>query len=81
MNIRDIQPHAKQAIDDEGNPVIQIPLEIWQQFTGEQPVSQIEQIDALLNEGEQQPGDDMPDDWWDEFAVFLNENRLTLCRR
>lgn len=78
MNARDIQHYAKETTDTEGNPVVQIPLHIWQQFTTEKPISPIKQINSLLHEWEQHPDEDMPDEWWDEFTVFLQENRLII---
>jgi hypothetical protein len=78
MNARDIQQYIKQTTDNEGNPVIQIPLEVWQRFINEKPISQIEQISALLDEWEQEPAETMPDNWWDEFTAFIRTNRLNL---
>jgi hypothetical protein len=78
MNARDIQQYVTQTTDNEGNPVIQIPLHVWQQFIHEKPISQIEQLTALLREWEREPEADMPDNWWDEFMAFIQGNRLNL---
>ena len=64
-----------------GRPVVQIPLDEWNDFAGDaehnqsQP-SQYEQIKALLEKWRNEPDDDMSDAWWDEFQEFLNENRV-----
>jgi hypothetical protein len=76
MNARDIQQYARETTDAEGNPVIQIPLHIWQQFTGKNSLPQIEQINVLLQDWQEHPQDSMPDAWWDEFTDFLQQNRL-----
>jgi hypothetical protein len=76
MNGIDIKQYAKETTDADGNRVIQIPLDVWQRFIETMP-SQIEQLNALFDDWEQHPEDDMPAEWWDEFTSFLQVNRLT----
>lgn len=80
MNIEKIKQAAKQTTDKDGNPVIQIPLSVWQGFITQEEKPQIEQIQDLLQEWEREP-DDTPDSWWDGFMDFLAESRLNFAER
>lgn len=75
MNIQNVKKVAKQTTDEDGNLVIQIPLSVWEGFIAQEGKPQIEQIQNLLHEWEQEPENDMPDIWWDEFMDDIQENR------
>lgn len=79
---------ARIVKDENGEPVVQVPLDLWQTVIG--PVkpeptpdkpSQVQQILSLLKEWERNPEHHMPDGWWDEFDQFLRENRLNFPER
>ncbi len=79
---------ARIVKDENGEPVVQVPLNLWQDVVG--PVktesipdkpSQVQQILSLLKEWENDPEHDMPDEWWDEFEQFLQENRMNFPER
>jgi hypothetical protein len=78
MELTLIQKAAKQTIDEQGNPVVQIPLDLWDAFLFEQQGGQIAQINAVIAAWENEPENDMPDSWWDDFMSFVNENRFKL---
>ena len=78
MELTLIQKAAKQTTDEQGNPVIQIPLDLWDAFLAEQEGGQIAQINALLDSWQNEPENDMPDSWWDDFMRFVSENRFKL---
>lgn len=78
MELKVIQAAAKQTTDENGNPVIQIPRQLWDAFLAEQETGQVSQITALLSSWGDEPQDDMPASWWDEFMEFLADNRFKL---
>lgn len=73
MNIVDLVRNAHTTTDDQGQPVIQIPLQVWEQFVAEEKPkpSQKVQIESLL-----QAWDEASDEWWDGFSSFVKANRL-----
>lgn len=79
----EVQQAARATQDEHGEPVIQIPLKIWEAYMHEvKPAqSQKEQIEALLQQWENEPEKDMPEAWWDEFMAFLKANRFHLRER
>jgi hypothetical protein len=78
---------AREVVDDQGNPVVQIPGELWRAFLVDH--GQLAESDAV---GEAQPNtpaarilavmaswdeaEDESEAWWDEFDQFLRDNRL-----
>lgn len=82
-DITTLQNAARISTDENGEPVIQIPLSLWDEFkaTFEEPepqqTSQAERIRAVINSWEDEPDDTSPE-WWDEFHNFLRENRFKL---
>ena len=74
-----IKQAARIVYDEQGTPVVQLPLEqwdeLWAELEPEQP-SQIERIQALIKQWQSEP-DDTPPEWWDEFRQFLRENPVT----
>ena len=83
VDLTHLQQAARKTTDENGNPVVQIPLEVWEEFLTEtrpQP-SQKEQIEALLKKWENESEDDMPEEWWDEYFQFLKENPVTFEER
>ena len=80
VDLTHLQQVARVVKDENGNEVVQIPLEVWEEVfeeegTKEQAPSQIEQIMAVVKKWEAVP-DDKSDEWWDEFETFLKENRV-----
>jgi hypothetical protein len=83
VDLTHLQQVARVVKDEHGNEVVQIPRELWEEFLTEtqpQP-SQKEQIEALLKKWEDEPEDDMPEEWWDEYFQFLKENPVTFEER
>lgn len=74
-----IKQSAKVTVDEQGNPIVQIPLEVWEEFWHEQDQPQIsaqnQRLLALLEEWQNEP-DNQSEEWWDEFQQFLRENRV-----
>lgn len=70
---------ARIVYDETGNPVVQIPLALWQEWLAqlEPENSQIQQINALMQAWASEP-EDTPEGWWDDFRPFLNDNPLRL---
>lgn len=82
VDLTHLQQAARVVKDENGNEVVQIPRELWEEVIGQfepQP-SQIEQIMEVLREFENEP-DDKSDEWWDEFNEFLKANRLNFEER
>lgn len=74
MELKVIQEAARQTTDEQGNPVVQIPLALWDAFLAEQEGGQIARINSVLASWDEEA--DMPVSWWDEFMAFLAENRF-----
>ncbi|MCC6805605.1 MAG: hypothetical protein IT319_22175 [Anaerolineae bacterium] len=66
---------ARIVYDESGNPVVQIPLSVWQEWLAQpEPENfQIHKINALVRAWSEEP-DDLPEGWWDNFRQFLKEN-------
>ncbi len=87
VDLTHLQQVARVVKDENGNEVVQIPRELWEEIVGrieveeERPkLSQAEQIRALLKKWEEEP-DDTPAEWWDEFESFLKANRVKFEER
>jgi hypothetical protein len=88
VDLTAIKQAARVTKDENGVPVVPIPLDLWQRVMGEveiavpgQPeLSQAERIKALLKAWENEP-DDQTDEWWEQFDRFLRENRLNFPDR
>lgn len=72
-----IKQSARIVYDEQGTPVVQVPLEQWQELMadveGTAELPQHMRIKALLKQWENEP-DDTPPEWWEEFDAFLREN-------
>lgn len=81
VSLLDMKQAARLVKYENGNPVMQVPLAVWQAVVGEveekQP-SQKQRILALLKQWENEPETDMPDEWWDTFQQFLQDNRVKI---
>jgi hypothetical protein len=77
VDITTIKQAAQIVTDEHGDPVVQLPLSMWEALVDslESERPQHERIKALLAEWDAQ-ADDMPDGWWDEFDAFLAEHRM-----
>lgn len=83
VSLLDMKQAARVVKDENGNPVVQVPLAVWEvvweAVAGEvfekQP-AQAEQILAVLKSWENDPEfKQIPQSWWDNFDQFLKENR------
>jgi hypothetical protein len=82
VSLTDMKQAARVVNDENGNPVVQVPLDVWEAVVGKveekQPeLSQGESIKALLKSWENEPDDKSPE-WWGEFDEFLKENPVQL---
>ncbi len=76
-NIEDIKQAARVTVDQQGKAVVQIPLDVWQEWLAEDEKPQYERIRAALQDWDTEAAD-LSDEWWDEFQLFLQNNRLDL---
>lgn len=85
MTIEHIKQLARTTQDDDGNPIVQLPLAAWVDLLNQLEVTaqstQVEQVKSLLKEWEQDTDDDLPDAWWDDFQAFLKETRFNASQR
>ncbi len=81
-DISDIKQVVQITTDAQGEAIVQLPLALWQELVAhiENQPSQYDQIHSLLQQWEAEP-DDTPDEWWDDFQVFLQDNRPTFEAR
>ena len=84
MNVTDLKRAAYKTVDERGQPVVQIPLKVWEEFVGEEElepeIPQYERIKRLLDSWKNEP-DDKDDAWWDDFMQFLKDNRVSFEER
>ena len=73
VDLADLKKAARVAKDEQGKPVIQIPLQLWEEWLAQGIRPQNKRMLALLDEWEANP-----DEWWDDFQAFLKANRLDL---
>jgi len=81
-DISDIKQVVRITTDAQGKAIVQLPLALWQELVAhiENQSSQYDQIHSLLQKWEAEP-DNTPDEWWDDFQVFLQDNRPTFEAR
>jgi hypothetical protein len=74
---------ARYTTDENGQPVVQIPLAVWEETAGENQFlpSQKAQIEALFAAWAQEPHDDKSPEWWADFDRFMAENRVNFPER
>lgn len=81
-DITDLKHAARVKINEAGEQVVELPLELWEAYTGE-PVakpafqSNNQSLLELIESWKHEP-DDTPPGWGDEFDAFLKENRFSL---
>ena len=81
VDIATIRQKVRFLKDDNGEPIVTIPLAIWEELLSEvetaQTVqrSQAEKFAAFLKNTENYQDDKSPE-WWDDFDKFLHENRI-----
>jgi hypothetical protein len=79
----DIQRSARIVRDENGQPVIQVPLALWEAVIGplEEPeVPQHERIRAVLDAWAD-VADDQSEASWDTFDTFMQTNRFQINER
>lgn len=76
-DLNDLKQAAKIVENEAGEPVVQIPVATWEAYVTESEVSrpQHERIKEVLDQIRQE-ADEESTQWWEEFAEFLNENRV-----
>lgn len=75
-----LQHAARVTTDEGGNPVVQIPLALWEAIlNAANDTPQYERIKNLLAMWQSET-DDLPDKWWDAFEADLKSSRLNLSR-
>lgn len=74
---------ARIVKDENGEPVVQIPLLTWEEIVAQAKpeLSQKQKIMALLKQWENEPENDMPEEWWTDFLEFLKANRMNFAER
>jgi hypothetical protein len=77
VNLEDIKRAAQIKIDDQGKSVVQIPLELWEDWLVGQNQSQRDRIFAALDKWDAETAE-LPESWWLAFEAFLKENRLNM---
>ncbi|HRE49193.1 MAG TPA: hypothetical protein PLD47_15800 [Aggregatilineales bacterium] len=81
MDKQTLQRAAHITTDSEGNPVVQLPLSLWEAVLASvEDTPQDERIKALLASWDADP-DPTPSVWWDEFAADLRASRFRLPKR
>ncbi|MBL8161908.1 MAG: hypothetical protein JNJ61_07965 [Anaerolineae bacterium] len=83
VTLMDIQRSARITHDENGQPVIQVPLALWEAVIGpleKQEIPQHERIRAVLDAWEQVV-DDQSEAWWDAFDTFMQANRFQINDR
>ena len=90
VSLLDMKQAARVVKDENGNPVVQVPLAVWeavvreveekQPQTTEKELTQAERIKAVLKSWENEP-DDKSEEWWAEFEQFLKDNRVNFPDR
>ncbi len=81
MDINEIIHAAQISTNEQGSPIVILPLSLWQQLLNDlntQP-PQNERIIALLKRWQVEP-DDQSAEWWDDFDADLKTNRTTFQR-
>lgn len=88
VSLTDLKQAARVVKGEQGNPVAQVPLAMWESVMGKEPEpekpkpSQMEQIKALLEEWANDPEyQAIPESWWDDFQQSLKENRDWGCSK
>ena len=80
VDLNAIQQGVQIVKNEQGDSVVQVPLELWEAILKKiQPrqsdeIPQHEKFRALLAAWDAEP-DDTPDEWWDDFETFLKANR------
>jgi len=77
VGLDDIKQAAQVTTDQSGKPVVQIPLELWQEWLGQGQKPQHERIREALAVWDEETSN-LSDEWWDELQTFIAENRLDL---
>ncbi len=87
MSTDELKRAAIETTDENGAPIVQIPLAVWQRFIASEPGAEeatstpAGQVLSLMQEWEQRPEDDQSDEWWDEFEQFVKDNRMNFAER
>jgi hypothetical protein len=78
VNPEELEQAAQITRDERGKPVVQIPLDLWQEWLERSKKTRNERILTLLDEWDQKPAD-TPAQWWEDFRAFIKANRLDLA--
>lgn len=83
MTIDELKRAVRMTTDEQGEPAILIPLNIWEDYLAEiggEAVPQHIRIKQSLQKMRTIPND-KPEEWWGEFDTFLRENRFSIPER
>jgi hypothetical protein len=82
MDVSAITQAARVTTDDQGSPVVILPLSLWQELLRQINVEipQHERIKAILKRWESEP-DDTPSGWWEALDADLRANRTMFPER
>ncbi len=77
IDLNSIRQAAQVVTDQKGEPMVQVPLPIWEKVIAqlEADVPQHIRFQEFLKKWENYH-DDASEQWWDEFDAFLRANRL-----
>lgn len=83
VDINALKQAARIVKDENGEPVVQIPLTLWEEMVANAvpKISQKQKVMALLKKWDNEPENDMPEEWWADFLEFLKANRMNFEER
>jgi glutamine synthetase adenylyltransferase len=91
VSLTDMKQAARVVKDENGQPVVQVPLDVWEAVVGKVEekqtvpkveMSQAEAILATLKGWENDPEyQAISEEWWDDFQQFLKDNRVNFPER
>lgn len=89
IDLTALKQAGKITVDENGEKVIQFPIELWREFEGNSddpphPSGENQQVkqmmQALADWGNESDDPEDSEIWWANFREFLGENRLNLTR-
>lgn len=83
VDIEALKQAARIVKDENGEPVVQVSLPVWQEVVADAIpyLSQKQKVMALLKKWENEPENDMPEEWCEHFLKFLKANRMNFEER
>ena len=82
MTIDELKRAVRMTTDEQGEPAILIPLNIWKGYLEEiepqKQLSQKQRILALFKEWDEHPEDNGSEEWWTKYDEFMKNNRFRI---